>query len=137
MRYLPNKELISYANSAFLGAGIPSSRLFAQTLLVKRPAFKHEREVRLLFFQHNEHLAKDDLYAYAVDPHKFVDQIMIDPRMSEKDASKLKGHIRTQTGFSGPIKRSLLYAPPAPMVLAFGETPNPPLPGTRDNAARP
>lgn len=137
VRYLPNKELISYANSAFVGTGIPPSRLFAQTLLVKRPAFKHEREVRLLFFQHNEHLATDDLYEYAVDPHKFVDQIMIDPRMSEKDASNLKGHIRTQTGFSGPIKRSLLYAPPAPMVLAFGETSNLPLLGTRDNAARP
>lgn len=137
VRYLPNKQLIAYANSAFCGVGIPSTKMFAQTLLVKRPAFKHEREVRLLFFQHDKHFAKDDFFAYAIDPHEFVGQIMIDPRMSEKEASDLKGEIRAKTGYRGTIMRSLLYAAPPAMVLPFGETPNPALQGTRDEAARP
>jgi hypothetical protein len=137
VRYLPNKQLIAYANSVFRGVWIPSSKLFADTLLVKRPAFKHEREVRLLFFQHDENLATCNRFAYPVDPHTFVDQIMIDPRMSEKEYGELKAKVQGETGYRGPIKRSLLYAAPPAMVLPFGETPNPALHGTRDKAARP
>lgn len=137
VRYLPSKQLVAYANSAFVGVGTPSPQLFAQTLLVKRPAFKHEREVRILFFQRDENLATHDLFVYSIDPHKFVDQIMIDPRMSEKDADALKAQIKVKTGYRGPIKRSLLYAAPPAMVLPFGVTPNPALQGTRDKAARP
>jgi hypothetical protein len=77
VKYL-NKRLIRYANSVFKGGaeGL-SSRLFAETLLVKRLAFAHEREVRLLFFRRDKASASDDLYPYSVDPHALIDQIMI------------------------------------------------------------
>lgn len=121
VRYLPNESLIRYAKSVFKGgAEALSSRLFAQTLLVKRPAFKHEREVRLLFFPRNRASAKDDLYPYTVDPHALIDQIMIDPRLSPNKAYALRDEIQAKTSFSGPIKRSLLYAAPPEMVLPFG-----------------
>jgi hypothetical protein len=121
VEYLPNRRLIQYANSVFKGgAAALSSRLFAQTLLVKRPAFKHEREVRLLFFARDKASASDDLYPYACDPNTLIDQIMIDPRISERDANALRDKIQTKTLFSGPIKRSLLYAAPPEMVLKFG-----------------
>ena len=121
VKYLPNKQLIHYANSVFRGGaeGL-SSRLFAKTLLVKRPAFRHEREVRLVFFPHDIASASDDLYPYPVDPHALIDQIMIDPRIPQHMASALRDKIRTKTLFSGPIKRSLLYAPPPEIVLPFG-----------------
>ena len=37
---------------------------------------------------------------------------MIDPRMAEKEANLLKEKIKLKTGFTGKIKRSLLYALP-------------------------
>jgi len=121
VKYLPNKPLIRYAKSVFKGgAEALSSRLFAQTLLVKRPAFKHEREVRLLFFPRDIASAKDDLYSYSVDPHALIDQILIDPRISQNKACALRDQIRETTVFSGPIKRSLLYAAPPEMILPFG-----------------
>jgi hypothetical protein len=46
--YLPEKRLIAYANSWFKGTGFLNSRVSAQTLLVKRPAFRHEREIMML-----------------------------------------------------------------------------------------
>lgn len=87
-------------------------RLFATTLLVKRPAFRHEREVRLIFIPHNKAKAKKDIFAYPVDPNELIDQIMIDPRMTEHEANLLKERIKLKTGFTGKIKRSLLYALP-------------------------
>ncbi|HLQ25723.1 MAG TPA: DUF2971 domain-containing protein [Acidiferrobacterales bacterium] len=119
VKYLPNKRLIEYANNAFNGATIPYSKMFAQTLLVKRPAFKHEREVRLLLCLQDESLIENDLYAYAVDAHTLIDQIMIDPRLPEKDANLLRDKIIAKTTFKGPVKRSLLYAAPPKLVIPF------------------
>ncbi len=121
VRYLPDKKLISFAKNMFRDIDIPQSAHFAQTLLVKRPAFKHEREVRLIHFQHDDTKSRDDIYRYDVNPHELIDQIMIDPRMPVQDANDLKKKIRSSTGFKGEIKRSLLYAPPPELVLSFGK----------------
>ena len=86
--------------------------LFAKTLLVKRPAFKHEREVRLICRPHDEGNVDSDLFSYPVDPQELIDQIMIDPRVAEDEAEALKRDIRSRTGFKGKILRSLLYAAP-------------------------
>ncbi len=120
VRYLPSKVLKIYAINVFDGVDAPSSRMFAETLLVKRPAFAHEREVRLLFHLHDDIRARDDLYAYPIDPDGLIDQIMIDPRMAERDVNALRSKIRSETSFKGPIKRSLLYAAPPDMILPFG-----------------
>jgi len=119
VKYLPNKRLIQYANDAFQTTTIPYSRMFAQTLLVKRPAFKHEREVRLLFFSSDADRAKDDLYAYEVDPHALINQIMVDPRLPLKATNALREEIKAKTAFRGPIKRSLLYATPPNLTIPF------------------
>lgn len=119
VKYLPSKRLIQYANDAFQAATIPYSRMFAQTLLVKRPAFKHEREVRLIFLSSNPDSAKDDLYAYGVDPHTLIDQMMIDPRLSLTAVNALREEIKAKTAFRGPIKRSMLYATPPSLVIPF------------------
>ena len=124
VKYFPNKSLVEYANTVFTNMSIPSSRLFAETLLIKRPAFKHEREVRLLFLPHNEDTAKNDLYSYDIDPHALISQIMIDPRLAKTEADALKERIRKSTGYRRSIKRSLLYAAPPAFVIPFGKTPN-------------
>lgn len=124
VQYLSNKRLTSYANSWFPGARALTSRRSAQTLLIKRPAFKHEREVRLLYFQHSAHLTAGDLYWYSVDPHELIDQIMIDPRMSETAANELRERIKRRTGYQGKILRPLLYGLPPNLIVQSEETPN-------------
>ncbi len=117
VRYLPNKKLLAFANTAL--TGMPSSSSFANTLLVKRPAFSHEKEVRLIYFDKNN-TENHRLFRYSINAHDLIDQIMIDPRLTETDANILKGNILKSTGFKGKIKRSLLYAPPKNMVFKFG-----------------
>ncbi len=105
VRYLTTPNLIKYVKRA----SDTGARSVAETLLVKRPAFRHEREIRLLL------LARSDngkLLRYPVDPNKLVSQIMLDPRLDRSEAEALKQDIKAKTRFGGPILRSLLYAPP-------------------------
>jgi hypothetical protein len=117
VKYLTMNELLHFGNNVFAN-GLDAIPL-AKTLLVKRLAFRHEREVRLLHFAGENH-GGGDLYSYEVNPHKLIDQMMIDPRLSEGQARALKQDIQNQTAFAGSIKRSLLYAPPRKMVFPIG-----------------
>jgi hypothetical protein len=114
--YLGDKRLVEFGNRVFRD-GLDSSAL-AEMLLVKRVAFRHEREARLLYFEKGE--GRSDIYAYPVDPHTLIDQIMLDPRLSRSDADHEKAEIRTRIGYSGKTLHSLLYAPPKGMIFPIG-----------------
>jgi len=79
--------------------------------LVKRLAFRHEREARLLFLsdRRRDLLTEGGRFHYPVDPHELVEQIMVDPRLSREEAEALKASIRAETDFRGPILHSGLY----------------------------
>jgi hypothetical protein len=117
VQYLSDKALFQFANNVFVN-GLNSTAL-ARTLLVKRFAFKHERELRLLYSD-NDNAPANNLFRYAIDPHALVDQIMIDPRLPSATVDVLKKQIRDTTGFKGSIKRSLLYALPKNMIFPIG-----------------
>ncbi len=117
VEYLPNKRLMNFANTVF--SGIPQPRGFAKTLLVKRPAFSHEKEIRLIY--RDAYKKRDSkLFSYSIEPHDLFDQIMIDPRLTKDEACAVKSKIIASTKFTGSIKRSLLYAPPEDMVFKIG-----------------
>lgn len=126
VRYPPSKRLSDFASSWFPGVPRLRARVSAETLLVKRLAFKHEREVRLLYFQQNAADTIGDLYWYNVNPQEFIEQIMIDPRMPEADVNALKKRIQARTGYRGPILRSLLYAAPPALIVQGSNAPNNP-----------
>tara|TARA_R110002051_G_scaffold320520_5_gene406016 strand:+ start:15113 stop:15862 length:750 start_codon:yes stop_codon:yes gene_type:complete len=85
---------------------------FAQSLLIKRKAFKHENEVRLLFFGDAKNCDQKGCYRYQVDPHEMITQIMADPNRDRKAWKADKAEIVARTGFKGPIKRSKIYDAP-------------------------
>jgi hypothetical protein len=89
-----------------------SSSKFAQSLLIKRSAFEHESEVRLLFFGDSKKFDTNGLYRYKIDPHNLITQIMADPNRGRSDWAKDKAEIASKTGFKGEIKRSKIYDPP-------------------------
>jgi hypothetical protein len=120
VKYLNNEKLMGFAKMVFRQSSSHSSaRILASTLLVKRPAFRHEREVRLLLVSQEPKRPSGDLFSYEVDPNFLIDQIMIDPRMSFSEGKSLKEKIRRTTRFHGSIKRSLLYGPPPILASPF------------------
>jgi hypothetical protein len=110
VRYLPMSEMLKHANTVF-ATGITPKAL-AATLLVKRRAFKHESEIRLVHRKLFGDPTPDHLLRYEIDPHNLINQVMIDPRLEPDDAIKLIRSIRARTGFRGKVLRSLLYEKP-------------------------
>lgn len=115
VRYLGEKALRRFANGIYKNGSLEKDKLF-RTLLVKRPAFRHEKEVRLLYFDDRGE-ADGRLLRYRLKAHDVIDQIMIDPRVSYAEFKQLKEAIQCRTEFQGPILRSLLYSPPEETIL--------------------
>lgn len=86
---------------------------FAKSLLLKRRAFRHESEVRLLYFGSSSQYDERGLYRYRVNPHQIITQIMADPNRDKRAWKEDKAEIKTATGFSGEIKRSKIYDAPS------------------------
>src|SRR6185437_765892 len=116
VQYLSTKNLTAYIEKRRMSCSDSNSyRTLAETLLVKRLAFKHEGEVRLLLISRDSH-GEHGLFRYCVNPNTFIDQIMIDPRLDKNEADSLKREIESETRFTGgKITRSRLYAPPSLM----------------------
>jgi hypothetical protein len=111
VKYLPQQKLIRLITDLASNHGVRDPVQQATTLLLKRFAFRHEREVRLLLVN-GQRFRDQDRFAYAMNPHEVVDQIMLDPRLAKEHANRLREEIRHRTGFKGSIKRSLLYTLP-------------------------
>ncbi len=122
VRYLSDKQLVRFAATHFadgLGMG-GDGRLLADSLLVKRKAFKHEGEVRLIYAATDGTEPNADLFRYDIDPHAMIDQVMLHPKLPEAEVDKLKADIRMQTGFKGPVLHSQLYSRPKGFKFIIG-----------------
>jgi hypothetical protein len=117
VQYLSSKALLGWARRILQRERTPTLRLLARTLLVKRLAFSHEQEVRLLYFDPGD---IPSLFSYRIDPHYLIEELVIDPRLSRDSAAETIAKIRTATGFRGPITQSDLYAPPADLTWRLG-----------------
>lgn len=117
VEYLSETKLLRRARDTFTQHGeITFGGLF-KSLLLKRRAFKHENEIRLIFCDWAKDAGKSNLFKYEVEPHELITQIMIDPRVSYEEFKKIEINIRQNTNYSGEIKRSLLYRLPESLVL--------------------
>jgi hypothetical protein len=88
-----------------------SAKWFANSLLLKRLPFKHEREIRLLYFGDASNYA-GGLYRYTIDPHDLITQMMADPNRDRGNWPTERDAIKKTTGFRKRIMRSKIYNPP-------------------------
>ena len=90
----------------------------ARSLLVKRNAYRHEREVRLIYIEHEKRKHENGVYKYDIAPHTLIDQVMIDSRVTYERYVPLKKDLMKRTGLSDKqIKRSLLYRQPKGFIV--------------------
>jgi len=116
VKYLSKEALLDVAKKTFDDSGIAVEGIF-RSLLIKRLAFIHEKEVRALYQELDDEGFSDRLYRYEFNPHDLVSQIMIDPRRSVSEYKVIKDIIHKTTGFKGEIKRSSLYTMPKDITL--------------------
>lgn len=110
---------VEYKKERYLKARLEAEGQFdispiriAKSLLFKRRAFKHESEVRLIYFGDAKSFDGKGLYRYTVDPHDMITQIMADPNRDRRKWKADRMAIKVATGFCGEIKRSKIYDPP-------------------------
>lgn len=120
VRYCRDSDLNDFAETHFAEGFGTDGRKIAETLLVKRNAFSHEKEVRLIYISPSSQPAKNDVYRYSFDPHSVIDQIMLHPMLSSSERKKLKQEIRSKTGWSGELKHSKLYRKPKGYLFKVG-----------------
>lgn len=89
------------------GKGMGGSYYQAKSLLMKRVAFSHEEEVRLIYLD-PKNRTENKIYSYQFDSMRHVKSITFDPRMNESLYRVYKKHIES-LGFSGKIIQSGLY----------------------------
>jgi hypothetical protein len=78
---------------------------FAETLLIKRTEFEHEKEIRILANSNDatpDPRANGDLYSIPIDPNLFIDELCIDPRLDVAEVDMIQIKLRG-IGYKGPI----------------------------------
>ena len=110
-------KLLLFENGEF------NEQYAALTLLWKRPEFRHEEEVRLLYVVKHRgsglgkgmaallpysEFASLATFSFTVDPWTLFDEIVLDPRMNEHTCKAYEAYI-LGLGFPGRIFQSSLY----------------------------
>lgn len=80
----------------------------AQSLLIKRPSFDHEREIRLIFVEHREDHDKASVLPIRIDPNALFEEIILDPRLHADDVLERSAELKA-LGYTGPVNKSDLY----------------------------
>src|SRR5215216_2812468 len=85
---------------------------FADLLCIKREAFQHESEFRILFHDTDQPgRGSNATFLYPLDANVVFEEVVLDPRLENNAAAMLEGELRT-AGCRIPIRRSNLYATP-------------------------
>lgn len=88
---------------------------FAELLCIKREAFLHEQEVRILINDVEPKKGNTGCYSVHLDPRTILDEICIDPRASDAELQKIQNEIRA-LNVSLPIIQSDLYKISLPIL---------------------
>lgn len=91
---------------------------FADLLCVKREAFSHETEVRILFQDMEPLRGVNRILTYRLDANDIFDEVVVDPRLNEAEAQALQSDIQSK-GYAGKIEHSSLYRAPS-FIIPFG-----------------
>ncbi|NVN97585.1 hypothetical protein HXX01_05185 [Candidatus Nomurabacteria bacterium] len=83
----------------------------AETMLLKRTPFQHEKEIRVLHLT-DDNNQRDDLLYFDIDPHTVIKTILLDPRATDQRVKALTRLFRDIYKFTGSIKQSETYKVP-------------------------
>lgn len=84
-----------------------------KTLLIKRFAFEHEKEVRIVFHDQKRAnpLRSQGLYQFEINPYDLIEEITFDPRMDKVEYNNYCQDLKKR-GYKNKIIRSGLYEIP-------------------------
>lgn len=88
-------------------------------LYMKRQAFEHEKEWRgTLYAKSVNPLVEHKGFTVPIDPHSFIDRILLDPRAPDELVRAFKFFFQEHLGYKGNVQRSALYKSPDQIEIA-------------------
>ncbi|MCH8844991.1 MAG: hypothetical protein IID61_18695, partial [SAR324 cluster bacterium] len=120
MTYMEEQELKQWLSNTdgyylfdSLGVGL------TKTLLIKRMAFQHENEVRLIFNAPTKRPAVtsrenwgEELYVYNTNPKNIFDEYLIDPRLADGEVEDIRKTLLSSGVPKASVSQSSLYKSP-------------------------
>ena len=82
---------------------------FAKLLCIKREAFMHEKEIRILVNENDERIKPNGLYKIGINKNILIEDICLDPRLTEIEYYKNEAEIRKLFNPNLTIFQSDLY----------------------------
>ena len=115
IRYMSEEQILSLMSGMTFNDGVMGGQgdRLAALLCIKRDAFSHENEVRLMFHDINpgNKRGASGLFALHADPHVLFDEIVLDPRLDDFTVTGMKTRLAA-AGNRLPVRRSDLYQTP-------------------------
>lgn len=119
VQYLSDTKLIEFGKRHFRESSGSAGRNIAGAYLVKRNAFAHEREVRLIHSRSAKLTGDANVFLYAIEPNDLISQVMLHPKLDRTEYKTLEKIIRS-LGFTNEIKHSMMYRQPKDFQFHFG-----------------
>lgn len=119
VKYLRQGEILKMASD--LAHKILKSKnereiVAAKSALFKRTSFSHEQEVRVFVIDRHSR-SKNGIIKIKIDPHKIVQNIMVDSRAPDEWLDVYSTFMKHELGFKGKISKSTLYRPVGRLII--------------------
>lgn len=114
IRYESEQNIRSLMSGMTFSAGVMGGQgdRLASLLCIKRDAFAHENEVRLMFHDTASNRGVDGVFTLDVDTHQLFDEVVLDPRLDDFGEDYIKARLAA-AGNRLPVRRSDLYRTPS------------------------
>lgn len=95
-----------------------SADIAAKTLFLKRDAFSHEAEVRIVVYPDRMGKSREFARGFRVpiDPYELIRGVLVDPRAPEAYVDAYKYYLHAKLGYRRGVLKSMLYSSPESIV---------------------
>ena len=111
VKYVNEIEYVAQASR--IRADLQKSVTFVRAsahLFLKRPAFSHEAETRVVVFDPAQAAeSKATGIRIELNTRQLIDSVLVDPRAPEEFVAAYEHYLRDQLKFTGSVKKSALY----------------------------
>jgi hypothetical protein len=89
-------------------------------LMLKRNAFNHEAETRVLIYAKNIPTSSNGI-RIPISPHSLIETVLADPRMPDAVYKAFSSYVKGKVGFKGRFGKSKIYTTNAPLKIGYDD----------------
>jgi len=117
VQYLTQKKILEIAKSYVEQLDSENRDIIAaKSLLIKRRAFSHEQEVRVIIIDRHRKSNKGIL-KIKLNPYEIIQSILIDSRAPDELLDVYSNYLKNELKYNGRISKSILYKPLTRLIV--------------------